>query len=149
MKEKLVSFYIKTFSLPLLLLLRCTGVEKSGVTRVSRTLGTLVILTSATETCSEQGERTVVWKPLVAAPFSAMQSLMGNITDMTWCVRSLYSPGWLQAVLIICWSPLIAQQVVSHNGAAQLHNLLPAQRWEKGYWTRAVGLSEVSRGDAA
>lgn len=69
---------------------------------VSETSGTVVILTSATETCSEQGERTVVWKPLIAAPFSASESLVGNVTDVTWCVGSLYGPGWLPAALIIC-----------------------------------------------
>ena len=33
-----------------------TGVEKGGITRVSETLETVIILTSETETCSEQGE---------------------------------------------------------------------------------------------
>lgn len=54
MKEKLVSFYIKTFSLPLYCYyytFNCSGVEKSGSTtypKISETLGTIVVLTSAT-----------------------------------------------------------------------------------------------------
>lgn len=61
-----------------------TDVEKSGISRVSKTLGTIVILTSATETCSEQGKGAAVWKLLVAAPFSAAQSLVASVTDTTW-----------------------------------------------------------------
>lgn len=57
---------------------------------VSETLGTVVILTSATETCSEQGERTVVWKPLIAAPFSANGIASGK------CDRHD----------LVCWQPL-------------------------------------------